>query len=533
MSQPEHPQEGHDAAHEHMHLEPQTFEQAVRDYIKNAPFMVLSIAFHGLIALLLWLFYVPSQPVKKEDKTITMVVQETTVDPIKLEPPPPVEAKPIEEDENQIDDPLATSSEEGTVDVDVPTPDVGTNTETQTNDSLYSGESYAPFDGNALHDLIGVGGGGGGRGGGKYGKRGGAKGTGKAGGKASQKAVDYGLEWLHRHQDDDGHWSSHDFAAHCTAAKCTGEGEMVHDIGCTGLALLAFLGAGNTPNSGKYKNDVKKGLKYLVEVQDKESGCFGQPNSHSSFIYDHALATLSMTEGFGLSQWPTLKEPAQKGLNFINAARNPYKAWRYTYPPNGDNDMSVTGWMVMCLKSAEDFGLNVDHAGLDGAKLLIDEMTDENSWRTGYIQKGGLSAREPRAEEKWPAAKTESITAVALLCRIFMGEEPDKSAAVKGGADRLLKQLPLWDEKEGTIDFYYWYYGSYAMYQIGGSEWDKWQQKMLDAVVKSQRQEGCEQGSWDPQYDPWGARGGRVYSTAIMTLCMEVYYRYDRVLGAR
>ena len=47
------------------------------------------------------------------------------------------------------------------------------------------------------------------------------------------------------------------------------------------------------------------------------------------------------------------------------------------------------------------------------------------------------------------------------------------------------------------------------------------------------RKDGDEKGSWDPQVDPWGDQGGRVYSTAINTLCLEVYYRYDRIMGAR
>jgi len=68
---------------------------------------------------------------------------------------------------------------------------------------------------------------------------------------------------------------------------------------------------------------------------------------------------------------------------------------------------------------------------------------------------------------------------------------------------------------------------------MGGQDWDVWQRKMLDAVVNTQRRDGDEAGSWDPQFDPWGHRGGRVYSTAIMTLCLEVYQRYDRLSSTR
>ncbi|MBL8766588.1 MAG: hypothetical protein JNL94_04430, partial [Planctomycetes bacterium] len=234
-----------------------------------------------------------------------------------------------------------------------------------------------------------------------------------------------------------------------------------------------------------------------------------------------------------LSKWPILKAPAQNGVRFIQSARNPYKAWRYAYPPDGTNDVSVTGWMIMVLKSAQDFGLTVDTSAIADAHAFLDDMTDEQSFRTGYLSRGGYSAREQGMGERWPEQKTEAMTAVAMLCRVFAGEDTTTSPALRGGADLLRKQLPTWDEKAGTIDFYYWYYGSYAMYQMAGRDWDAWQPRMLAAVVKTQRDDGCEKGSWDPQFDPWGHRGGRVYSTAIMTLCLEVYYRYDRVLGAR
>jgi hypothetical protein len=39
-------------------------------------------------------------------------------------------------------------------------------------------------------------------------------------------------------------------------------------------------------------------------------------------------------------------------------------------------------------------------------------------------------------------------------------------------------------------------------------------------------------GSWDP-VGAWGRDGGRVYSTALCALILEVYYRYNNVPGAR
>lgn len=516
MTDQEHYPELHMTRHHGPGGEEPTFEDLLREYLRTAPWLLVSAAIHGIIFLILMQFPWSVGGGKEEKVLVTASIDEQEIDPIEEEPEEIEKEEKVEEEEVQIEDPIVTEEE------------VVTEEEFTTENEQPL--SDAPFEGKGLNDVLGVGGGAGGRGGGKYGRRG----AGRRGGTASQRAVEMGLDWLKRHQDPRGFWSCANFSNMCETNICDGPGDPMDDVGVTGLALLAFLGSGHTTKHGKYKNVVRKGVKWLISVQDPETGCLGEVNSHQAFLYDHGIATLALCEAYGLSRWPILKEPAQKAINFIHAARNPYKAWRYSYPPDpSQNDMSVTGWMVMALKSAEDFGLKVDKAAFDGAKLLIDELTDETTWRTGYITKGGLSAREPGMEERWPANKTEAMTAVAMLCRIFMGEDPETSPALRGGADLLLKQLPLWDEKEGTIDYYYWYYGSYAMFQMGGRDWEKWQSRMLDAVVKTQRQDGDERGSWDPQFDPWGHRGGRVYSTAIMTLCLEVYYRYDRVIGAR
>jgi hypothetical protein len=67
---------------------------------------------------------------------------------------------------------------------------------------------------------------------------------------------------------------------------------------------------------------------------------------------------------------------------------------------------------------------------------------------------------------------------------------------------------------------------------MGGTHWKKWKKSMEKAVLNSQRKDGDYKGSWDP-VGPWGYSGGRVYSTATLVLCLEVYFRYARVLGAR
>ena len=142
-------------------------------------------------------------------------------------------------------------------------------------------------------------------------------------------------------------------------------------------------------------------------------------------------------------------------------------------------------------------------------------------------------ARTTEMMERFPAEQSEALTGAGVLTRIFSGEDPRKSEMIRKGADLMAKKPPRWDVDAGTNDFYYWYYATLAMFQVGGDHWKRWKGHMETAIIKNQRTEAGrdERGSWDP-VDPWSAEGGRIYSTALNCLSLEVYYRYGRVFGA-
>ena len=343
-------------------------------------------------------------------------------------------------------------------------------------------------------------------------------------------ATDAGLDWLLRHQSVQGNWDCDAFEGMCRKNRCGGGGGPLYDPGVTGLSLLAFLGTGETHKSPKHGRTVRNGLKYLKGVQDAE-GCFG-PRTSSHFVYNHAIAALAMTEAYGMTLSPLFKSSAESGMAFVRQCQNPYLAWRYGVRPQ-DNDTSVTGWMVMALKSAVQAGIEIDPDSLDGARAWLDKVTEPEYGRAGYTARGNGPARPQELMDRFPSDRSESMTAVAVLSRIFCGAKP-ADEMVRKGADLCLRSPPVWDEAAGTVDYYYWYYGTLAMFQVGGVHWQRWNEAMKGAILAHQRMDPTDDryGSWDP-VDPWGADGGRVYATAINTLSLEVYYRYDRVFGVR
>ncbi len=64
---------------------------------------------------------------------------------------------------------------------------------------------------------------------------------------------------------------------------------------------------------------------------------------------------------------------------------------------------------------------------------------------------------------------------------------------------------------------------------MGNPWWPTWEKALQEAVVKPQRHDGNYNGSWDP-IGVWGHDGGRVYSTALLCLTLEAYYRYSRLV---
>jgi hypothetical protein len=79
-------------------------------------------------------------------------------------------------------------------------------------------------------------------------------------------------------------------------------------------------------------------------------------------------------------------------------------------------------------------------------------------------------------------------------------------------------------------NLYYWYYGSLALFQLQDEAWRPWNAALQTELLSLQRKEGELAGSWDPN-TVWGGYGGRVYSTAMAALCLEVYYRYLPLYG--
>lgn len=325
-------------------------------------------------------------------------------------------------------------------------------------------------------------------------------------------AVDMAVEWLARHQEPDGRWD---------AAKSGGAEGM--DAGATGLALFALLGAGHTEKHGRYRPAVTRAVEWITR-QQTANGRIGRNPKMAGL--QHAICGSCLSEAYAMAGVPETRAAAQNAVDYsVFGHQRKLAGWGSV--PRGEPDMATTGWFIAQLASARRAGLQVGPPRKPGVTVYIDRSPEDIPGPSGFIdalywldkvtdEKTGRASLRPGAE------RSPFATAVAMVSRELMGWKRTHPL-LTGGADYLVKHLPEWSE--GNVDFHYWYWGTLAMFQMGDERWKAWNAAFRDMVAEHQRTDGEFAGSWDPE-GKLCEEGGRVCSTALAAMALEVYYRW-------
>ncbi|MCH2134881.1 MAG: terpene cyclase/mutase family protein, partial [Phycisphaerales bacterium] len=323
----------------------------------------------------------------------------------------------------------------------------------------------------------------------------------------TEAAVSRGLRWLASVQNQDGSWSLAQYERHDQPGN---QG----DVAGTSLALLPFLGAGQTHEFGKYKETVAKGLAWLLKHQ-KPTGDLRANFAGDAGMYAHGQAAIVLCEAYAMTGDQRFKRPAQKAIDFIQQAQHIRGGWRYQ--PGQAGDTSVLGWQLMALQSgrAPNLGLAID----DNTLRLADLYLSDAAWqsRKQGVPTGALYQYQPQQRKATPA-----MTAEALLCRMYLGWNRNDPRLMAGVRWLVEENLPSYDKK----NLYYWYYGTQLMHHYGGPLWDRWNRQVREILVATQEKKGARAGSWNPSGFQWGSRGGRIYTTSLSVCSLEVYYRH-------
>ena len=329
----------------------------------------------------------------------------------------------------------------------------------------------------------------------------------------TESAVAAALDWLAANQAADGRWDAdaHGAGRETRTLDVDRQGAGARaDTGLTALALLALLGNGESHLEGKHRENVQHGLEFLLASQADSGSLAGQAELYAA-MYCHGMATLALSEAYALTGDARLLPGLKKALRYTIDAQHAHGGWRYQ--PYDAGDMSQFGWQLMALKSAELAGIPIP------AETRLRMTRFLRSVSAGRSK--GLASYRPGERP------SRTMTAEALTCRFFL-EAENSPAALTEAAAYIVEEKP----GEGQSNFYYWYYATLALFQRQGTDWDAWNADLKRQLLQSQRFDGERRGSWDP--DPlWGGYGGRVYSTAMGALCLEVYYRYLPIYGGK
>lgn len=317
----------------------------------------------------------------------------------------------------------------------------------------------------------------------------------------SEQAVERALAWLAEHQLPNGAWSLVHSGSRCNG-RCRNDGSQGRfDTAATGLSLLAFLGAGYTHRDGKYAETVRRGVYFLLQVQEErpEGGSFLYQSDRG--MYNHGIASFALCEAFQLTRDEELRKAAQDAVDFIVSAQNYRGGWGYL--PKQPGDLTISGWQIMALKSAYAAELEMPATTI----LKLDPFLDSQQADSGIFYGYRKAGRNP------------TCSCIGLLVRLFRGM-PHTDPRILDGADYFRRK------GHSNGDAYFNYYATLFLFHVGGPFWDDWNPKMREHLINTQSTDGHESGSW--YFDnPYGKEGGRLYTTAMGAMTLEVYYRFS------
>ncbi len=295
-----------------------------------------------------------------------------------------------------------------------------------------------------------------------------------------------GLRWLQKQQKPDGAWN-------LPRSQIAG----------TALAVLCYLGHGDTPDTAEFGATVTKGLEYLIKSVAPDG-------SVSGGMYIQGLVMLALAEAYTMTASPALLNPLERAVKATIAAQNVPKknprhngGWRYTLTSD-DADVSATGWVVMGLKSAKNAGVDVPDVVFERAAQFLWNMYDATGF--GYDAPG----------------KGPGTSAVGVLCMQFMGHGNDKR--IRPVLDAIRERRVDWGKPGGGWPLYTWYYATQAMFQAGDPYWPSWNSNFRDQFIQAQ----AKDGHWEAPEGTEAAQEslGPIYATTMAILSLEVYYRY-------
>lgn len=329
-------------------------------------------------------------------------------------------------------------------------------------------------------------------------------------------ALTEGTRWLLQNQQADGGW--------VVGPDPAGKNVRDHNSTCvTAMAILALL-PGLRTEPLPIAKAVQRAAAFL-ESQQQANGRIG-PNDPMAAHYAHAFALRALAAV--QLEWPTEQRQSRIELatDYCYYAQNPYSGWRYGVRDN-DNDSKITSMMLLALGDASKCGIEPKERSITVAMLLLDQLTNPQNGRVGFVRRGGPMSRFVGKKADFPGELSEEPTALTLLARAAHDQSALEKDTNLRGLELVAALPPEWHTDKGSIDLAYWHFGAEAIALAAAAETpqiepvtlERWRNALHEALVPN-RITADGAAHW-PAIDAWAHPGMEVYSTASAMLALQ------------
>ena len=322
----------------------------------------------------------------------------------------------------------------------------------------------------------------------------------------TETAVLCALRWLKANQNANGSWAG---------------SKMNVPPAMTGLALLAYLGHGETPESKEFGTTIKKAMDWLVANQKADGSFEGRDDND----YTQPICTYALCEAYGMTQHPTLKDAALKAIAVVVNGQHASGGFNYNLESASErNDSSYMAWCCQALKSAKMAHLDADVPELEKTMKRAIAGFKQNA-----AANGGFGYTAPGAT---------GISGAGALSLQMLGEP--QATEVKNTMkllDAATFSFADWKKQpySGDSPLYYWYYVTQAKFQYAKEAFKQWNamfapelchvQQIEKGAIADATGKKVDIGHWESP-SAGEHSGGVVQDTCLCTLMLEVYYRF-------
>lgn len=306
-----------------------------------------------------------------------------------------------------------------------------------------------------------------------------------------REVVTQGLDWLAVQQHRLGNW--------------TAQGR--YPAAMTALSGIAFLCEGSTTTQGKYSDNVRRAVDYLVR-QSRPNGLIGDPLRDDRYTYGHGFSMLFLSQVLGEEEDPQRREELvdilTRAVIFTGQAQTEAGGWGYVSAKDqaGFDEGSTTITQVQGLRGCRNAGIPVPTEIIDKA--------------VGYIRRCTLPDGGVQYSSKGGGGRP-AITAAAIACLFNAGEYDDDLVP------RMSKYCRQHLGGTNQNNYGHWHYAHFyyaqVQYREGDDVWKQYRSEIHEKLVREAQRVPLENGTgvmWNQGYI------GDVYTTALNLIILQI-----------